>query len=58
MLAAARGTMPDVLRYGGRIDLLFHSNQLRGTLPERYLKVAATDEIAIAEGRALDIKMH
>jgi corrinoid protein of di/trimethylamine methyltransferase len=53
MLAAARGIMPDIIPYAPRIDLWFHSNQLRGTLPDRYRKATSADDIAIAEGWAL-----
>ncbi len=53
MLAAARGEMPDLLPFAPRIDLWFHANRERGTLPERYRNVQSADEIALAEGWAL-----
>ena len=53
MLAAVRGMMPDVIPYAPRIDLWFHSNKMRGTLPERYRNAETADDIAIAEGWAL-----
>ena len=52
MLAAARGEMPDRIPYAPRIDLWYHSNKERGTLPKHYAASSA-DEIARAEGWAL-----
>jgi len=53
MLAAARGEMTDILPYAPRIDLWFHANKTRGTLPPRYQAAESADEIALAEGWAL-----
>lgn len=53
MLAAVRGSTADVIPYAPRIDLWFHSNRMRGTLPEAYRGVSSADEIAISEGWAL-----
>jgi len=53
MLAAARGQMPDALPFAPRIDLWFHSNKERGTLPTKYRDAKSADEIALSEGWAL-----
>ncbi len=53
MLAAARGEMTDRLPYAPRIDLWFHANKTRGTLPPPYQAVETADEIALAEGWGL-----
>ncbi|RJQ51526.1 MAG: hypothetical protein C4530_19970 [Desulfobacteraceae bacterium] len=53
MLAAARGQWPDRLPFAPRIDLWFHANKEKGTLPEQYRNVRNADEIAISEGWAL-----
>lgn len=53
MLATVRGEMPDMLPFVPRIDLWFHSNKKRGTLPEKYRDAKSADEIAISEGWAL-----
>jgi len=53
MLAAVRGEMPDMLPFAPRIDLWFHSNKERGTLPEKYRNAKSADEIALSEGWAL-----
>ncbi|UCF57561.1 MAG: B12-binding domain-containing protein, partial [Deltaproteobacteria bacterium] len=52
MLAVAKGEMPDVIPYAPRIDLWYHANKQRGTLPELY-REATCDGIARAEGWAL-----
>jgi hypothetical protein len=52
MLAAARGETPDIIPYAPRIDLWYHSNRERDTLPEEYAASCA-DDIARAEGWAL-----
>ena len=46
MLKAARGEWADQLPWVPRIDLWHNSNSLRGTLPARYGREAALDEIA------------
>jgi len=53
MLAAARGQLADMLPFAPRIDLWFHANKERGTLPAKYRGAASADEIALAEGWAL-----
>jgi hypothetical protein len=53
MLAAVRGKTPDMLPFAPRIDLWFHSNKERGTLPEKYRNAKSADEIALSEGWAL-----
>jgi len=52
MLAAARGEMPDTIPYAPRIDLWYHANKERGTLPKPY-ETSSADDIARAEGWAL-----
>jgi corrinoid protein of di/trimethylamine methyltransferase len=53
MLLAARGEMTDILPFAPRIDLWFHANKTRGTLPPQYRSAESADEIALAEGWAL-----
>jgi corrinoid protein of di/trimethylamine methyltransferase len=53
MLAAARGQMPDAIPFAPRIDIWFHANKARGTLPGRYRNAKSADEIALSEGWGL-----
>lgn len=53
MLSAARGEQADCIAFAPRIDIWFHANKERGTLPEKYQNAQSADEIALAEGWAL-----
>jgi len=46
MLRAVRGEWADRLPWAPRIDLWYNANSLKGTLPSRYRRDAAIDEIA------------
>ncbi len=53
MLFAARGQQADRIAFAPRIDIWFHANKERGTLPEKYKDAQSADEIALGEGWAL-----
>lgn len=53
MLVTARGQQSDCIVFASRIDIWFHSNKERGTLPDRYHDAQSADEIDLSEGWAL-----